>query len=482
MKTNKQLLVTGVIICISFLMQLTGCNSLENAPVNSDGEILGNTGSTEESFFSSDESEEPAIVETVTTNVVCPEFLLSDGFILPIEQQTTTPDGYIAITSLEEFSKIGLNPSGNYFLMNDLDLTNFEFEMISNFSGIFDGNGHTITNYGHSSPFYSIVDGGKVKNLGISYSEDYEFPTYNIKKIDEVGASGIAQIMENGVLDNCYTTGNIKHTEGKGNIAGLVMYAKSSEIANCYNACNINNYEEPNQHSNAVAGIVYIMQSSQITNCFNIGNLASNHWTGGIIFQTKESATIRDCYNQGDIQGEGGAAGIASYANGNVTIYRCYNAGNVTAFAGAQSYQLGAVGIASSNGSDGSSISDCYNAGKISYYFDEASAYSDVFGKLGAFGISQFRESYYNCCYNVGELYSEHDPVGAICADGNTLEYCYFLDNTDTATPGGALFVDVRQLTDSEMQQESTYKGFDFEMSWRMGNDTYPYPVFCPYF
>ncbi len=51
----------------------------------------------------------------------------------------------IPITSYEELLKIKDNPSGDYILMNDLDLSGKNWIPLT-FTGTFDGNGHSILN------------------------------------------------------------------------------------------------------------------------------------------------------------------------------------------------------------------------------------------------------------------------------------------------------------------------------------------------
>ena len=47
-------------------------------------------------------------------------------FILPVVQQITAPAGYTAIHTAQELSSIRSNLTGNYILMNDIDLSAWE--------------------------------------------------------------------------------------------------------------------------------------------------------------------------------------------------------------------------------------------------------------------------------------------------------------------------------------------------------------------
>lgn len=66
-------------------------------------------------------------------------------FILNKSHFTAYAQNSIPITSYEELLKIKENPSGNYILMNDLDLSGKNWIPLT-FTGTFDGNGHSILN------------------------------------------------------------------------------------------------------------------------------------------------------------------------------------------------------------------------------------------------------------------------------------------------------------------------------------------------
>lgn len=473
-KSVLSMLVASAILL--FLLASCGSSNSDISPDTSSGQTTVFPHESDTNEIDPAESEAVQTIEH-TTNVVCPEFSLTEGFIIPVEQQTEVPDGFIEISSEKDFTKIGLNPNGYYILTNDLDFTGVEYEPIQNFSGVLDGNGHIITNYGHSLLFFSVKDGGEIKNLGVTYSNEFPFPTYKFKKYDYTGASGIVGTLESAKIDNCFVSGDIEGTEGllpggvAGRLAGIVVIAESSEILNCYNKCNIKEGD---------AGIVYKSISTTILNCFNSGDIMSSRDSGGIVNFTKGTTEIRDCCNTGDIIGYG-CAGIISYPCGINIISRCYNAGSITSKAHADSpYQQSAGGIVADGFGESNIIQDCYNSSEIFFTFNpnpDATTDND-----SAFGIGGLSHTTYINCYNIGKLItSDGRPAGGICSDGgNSLEYCYFNEDAESATPQGALFANVERLTDLELQQKSSFKGFDFDNNWRMGDDNYLYPVFLP--
>ena len=65
--------------------------------------------------------------------------------------QTTVPSDYIGIYTAEDLVAVNNNLSGKYILMADIDMTGKEYQIIGTsqsnaFKGIFDGNGHKVSN------------------------------------------------------------------------------------------------------------------------------------------------------------------------------------------------------------------------------------------------------------------------------------------------------------------------------------------------
>ncbi len=86
--------------------------------------------------------------------------------------QTTVPEGYIGIYNEEDFANIAKDLSGNYILM--VDMTDKTYTIIGSstktFTGILDGNYHTISNLNISMStqyvgLFGYINSGTVKKL-----------------------------------------------------------------------------------------------------------------------------------------------------------------------------------------------------------------------------------------------------------------------------------------------------------------------------
>lgn len=479
--------VLSVIIFISAIF--IGCNKNVDNP-----SVSGNSsGITNNSNSNTDGTKTAKTVK----NVVCLDFVLSNGFIEPIEQLATVPDGYIGVTTAEEFDKIRLNSLGKYILMNEIDLSTIsEWEKISSFEGILDGNGYIVKNA--TDTLFKEVKNGEIKNLGVNSQLTLSDKNY---------AAGIVVKMESSIIDNCFYSGDFSTEYDKylDTTGGISATSRNSTIGNCYNLANINV-----DRKKCAGGIVGAVAETNIDNCYNSGNINSSYgYIGGIVGQTESKSSystsdpmiINNCYNAGNISINATAAvlvsgfysssiisGIAARAiDTKLTVNNCYNRGNLEittsedykpgrgALGGETYPNLCAAGIFGTtytqfkaSSKDDVTITNCYNLGNIIISANEKFEYNSTFGIAGGAPNISY-------CYNFGEI--SGIKTGGI-ASYEEIKYCYFLDNVANATPDGALFANVKKLTGSQMKDKSSFEGFDFDTVWEMGGSDYPYPVF----
>ena len=151
------------------------------------------------------------------------------------------------------------------------------------FSGIFDGNGHSVS--------------------GLSCQSSY---------------SGLFGVVKNATIHNLTVSGSFSNGQYMGGIAGIAI---SSTIDNCQSSINISS-------GSYLGGIVGSSENCTISNCAHtentIGNTSSNN-VGGIAGQTSSQTEIYNCYNAGRIYGYDCFGGIVGYNGGNCSITNCYN-------------------------------------------------------------------------------------------------------------------------------------------------------------
>ncbi len=242
------------------------------------------------------------------------------------------------IATVEDFENISQTELADgqeapkYYLANDIDFGGKEYDcfIVEQFSGVLDGNGHTIFNFkitghqGTNSDHAIIKNLGKladttIKDLTIGKADNLVVVTPNefaTGKSHGVLAGAISSNAERSVTIQgvtIYADLNFAYTN-KGNAAGFVGYAAPGQllIENCKMYGSIK-YGDPN-----INATVYM----------NAGG-----FVGAFKYNT---GTFRNCENYADITlyptlTEGRAAGIVGYSDGNLVLENCANRGNISA-------------------------------------------------------------------------------------------------------------------------------------------------------
>lgn len=181
-----------------------------------------------------------------------------------------------------------MEPSGNYQLTANITVT---APYANDFSGTFDGNGHTVTlalenEAGECQALFSkIAASGKVQNLGIA-------GTVTGKKY----VGGIAG-KNAGSIENCKNTAAIKGASADGRWIGGIAGETSngSKILNCYNIGTISS--DRSGKGVCLGGIVGNAPSAQISNCYNAGQIVTKSTTNyGAIAGYGYGVTVSNCY------------------------------------------------------------------------------------------------------------------------------------------------------------------------------------------
>lgn len=447
----------ALVLALALVLSMAACGGSESAADNSQNQIVGNEN---QSAGASTQSKVSGI-----TSVVHPDFALSENFIEPVTRISQTPEGYVAISTAEDFAKIGLNPTENYILMADIDLSGMEWEGISEFSGILEGNGYTVSNA--ADAIFMSISGGTVQNLGvrsqmtdgrcgIAWSAVDGATLYNCwfdgSLVTTMAAAG-GLVLSVGQADivSCYNKADITlnipenatMVDGRaGGIAGEV--GKNTVIKNCYNEGNIDigQSSQIEQNAGGLVGVISINTGdgcmTQIVGSRNSGNVCGKFAAGivGRVEVTKIYSTLQvmNCFNEGTMDGSEYTAGILNVyyiQKGSILVSDCYNAGGRV--------QAGIVG--------GPVLQTQWNA------FSQ-----DMMNVL----IEK--------CFNMAPADA---GISLLCKN---LNECYYLDNSENATEDGALFSSVQKLSATQMTDKSSFEGFDFKTVWQMGQS---HPVFC---
>lgn len=201
------------------------------------------------------------------------------------------------VSSAKEFA--AMDASGSYTLTKDIIVTE---PYASDFSGTFDGDGHTVT-------------------LNITAS------TANVGLFSKLAGGA--------VVKNMITAGSVTAT-GKNNVGGIAGVADTElgaiTISNCKNEAAI---EGNKVVGGILGGCTEDDYALTISACANEGNISGTRNIGGICGTLENAHFIKNCYNSGTVTGStiGGILGRGARGSSSTTdtpiLENCYNVGNI---------------------------------------------------------------------------------------------------------------------------------------------------------
>lgn len=185
------------------------------------------------------------------------------------------------------------------------------------FTGSFDGNGHTISNLkiNASSKHYIglfgyVGTGGQLKNLGVRNA--------NIQGSYYVG--GLVGVNISGTVSSCYATGT---ASGTSFVGGLVGDNASGTITSCYATGAVNGTGK------YVGGLVGYSTSGTITSCSATGAVNASSYAGGLVGDTYHD-TITSCTATGAVNGTGSHVGGLVGRNYRCKVIHSFSTGKPT--------------------------------------------------------------------------------------------------------------------------------------------------------
>ncbi len=280
---NGALISTGSVDLNKLVVTNNAKNAITFTPSSSNVTIDANNVLTMNSSVSS--------VETVTIDIAAkPDFILTSGSPTRLTV-ALVPDAAdpVEISSVADLAIIGAYPAKNYKLMADLDMAGVVFDGLCSttvpFTGIFDGNGHVISNITNTkwadqkakvkgTGLFNATKGATIKKLGVKSAL--------ITGIDQNVGAIIGQ-MQGGLIEECYVTNS-----------------------------QINGYD----HVGSLIGGIYDNSGTGATvrNCYGNGSVYSTNYQAGGLTGTISKGLIEKCYFAGTVKNNADRAiGLAGY-------------------------------------------------------------------------------------------------------------------------------------------------------------------------
>ncbi len=202
-----------------------------------------------------------------------------------------TPDDYDKHFVLTADIDLDPNlPGGKVFdaavIAPDVDTDKYLFQGTA-FSGVFDGDGHTIshltiTGVSYLGLFGELASGAEVKDLGVI--------DVNISGSGDVVGGLLGHDQSGAIVIRCYSTGTVS---GDDNVGGLVG-----------------------------------SNGGYMTQCYSTGTVSGNYIVAGLLGANEGNGLVADCYSTGAVNGYDAVAGLVGFNLGEVT--HCCSAGTVT--------------------------------------------------------------------------------------------------------------------------------------------------------
>jgi GLUG motif-containing protein len=193
------------------------------------------------------------------------------------------------------------------------------------FAGIFDGNGHTISNltidtgtagndilglFGQINDSYAKVANLALENVNITAGDDSNY------------LGGLCGFIKSGIISHCYSSGSVAGGNGSQRIGGLCgwNYSSNSSISYSYSSATVSGGTS-SENLGGLCGYNYgNLNNSYATGSVTGGNDSTN--LGGLCGFNYYS-TIKNCYSTGTVTGDrylGGLCGDSSSGS----INNCY--------------------------------------------------------------------------------------------------------------------------------------------------------------
>ena len=241
------------------------------------------------------------------------------------------PNDPFQISTPEDLNDINNHPwehfHKHFVLTNDIDLSGYtgsEFNMIGHdtigFRGVFDGRGHTISNFMYAGTdevviglFAQVASAGtQIKNIRLT----------NVDVSGESGVGGLVGGIYLGTIQGCYVSGKVSGTMYS--IGGLTA-VNSGLITDCFSNTNVTG-------TGQVGGLVGSNQSGVITRSFSRGEVsATEHSVGGLVGMNYNGGKISNCYSNCIVTGKSMVGGLVGDNTGAAKISSCYSTGRVEA-------------------------------------------------------------------------------------------------------------------------------------------------------
>ena len=240
----------------------------------------------------------------------------------------TSAEGLKAVADIANNGNLGINITLTENInLTDMDWTPIGIDYNHQYTGTFNGGGHTITGLTvtgsneYAGLFGRIGSGGKVKDVTLE--------NVQITNDNSSGYAGGVAGWSDGTLENCSVSGRVSGSGNNGTAGGVVGFQVGGSLTGCSSSATVKGVT----YAGGIAGSTN--SGATLTACYATGNvtLVSNDigtcYAGGVVGNNGSSSTLKACYAWGSVTGSGSGTvyiGGVTGSNDLGTLTACYHA------------------------------------------------------------------------------------------------------------------------------------------------------------
>ena len=353
-----------------------------------------------------------------------------------------------AITSADDLKAMENNPSGSYYLANDIEVpANLSLFTDSRtpFTGTLDGNGHSIKGYSYTAASDDLMHAALFCRTKNASFKDLNMTDVHISVKSGGNFAALAAYGQGTTFENITVSGKLSASGIVNSLGGIVGSLDDGSITNCTNKADIT---VTGAAGAAAAGVAGTASATTVKNCTNSGAISiSGPIDGGRSYRaagvTNAAGKVISCKNTGavSVTTRGSVEGAVSLSAAGVVgtsteqITSCANTGKITMKSTVEVSRSILMGGVAAN-AENAKITKSWNKGAVT--FNGVAEYGAVVGGLGAI-TSNISQSWNKGAVSAKASKNELDVVtGGLAGTAVDMRNSY---NTGSVTLSGGGYV-----------------------------------------
>ena len=244
----------------------------------------------------------------------------------------TSAEGLKAVADIANNGNLGINITLTENInLTDMDWTPIGIDYNHQYTGTFNGGGHTITGLTvtgsneYAGLFGRIGSGGKVMNVKLEGVQ--------IESDNEMSAVGGVAGYSYGTIEYCSVSGSVSGSGSDGYGGCIVGGVVGTQLGGSITGCNTSATVKGVTYAGGIAG--YTNGGGSLTGCYATGSISVENnttnaaWAGGVVGSNGASSTLTACYATGSVTGSGSGTiyvGGVTGSNNFGILTACYHA------------------------------------------------------------------------------------------------------------------------------------------------------------